>query len=74
MSKNFKSEVEIMKEAYGKLYLMENKLRCYIIKKMEMVYGPNWFYLAPRIVLKRGATKDFDKLYFHELERHYLQT
>ncbi|MFU8688749.1 Swt1 family HEPN domain-containing protein [Rossellomorea sp. FS2] len=69
-----KSEVDTMKCAYGKLYLLENTLRSYIIRKMELVYGPNWFHLAPRLVLKRGAKKDFDKLNLHELERHYLQS
>jgi hypothetical protein len=67
-------EISKMKEAYEKLYILENLLRFYIKKKMEDVYGVNWFYLAPQIVLKRNPRKDFNNLYLHELERVYLQT
>jgi hypothetical protein len=69
-------EIPKMKEAYEKLYIyiIENLLRYYIKKKMEDKYGVNWFYLAPRIVLKRSPKKAFNNLYLHELERVYLRT
>lgn len=67
-------EISKMKEAYEKLYILENLLRIYIKKKMEDEYGVNWFYVAPRIVLKRSPGKAFNNLYLHELERVYLRT
>jgi hypothetical protein len=67
-------EITKMKEAYEKLYIIENILRLYIIKKMEESYGVNWFHLAPRIVLKRPPEKPLSKLLFHEYERLYLRT
>lgn len=68
------SEVKSMKEVSEKLYIIENELRNYIGNKMQTVYGPNWFYIAPRLKLKRGPKKDFKQLNYHELERYYLQT
>jgi hypothetical protein len=61
-------EISKMKEAYEKLYILENLLLIYIKKKMEDEYGVKWFYLAPRIVLKRSPRKDFHNLYLHELD------
>lgn len=67
-------EIVKMKEAYEKLYIIENSIRLYIIKKMEESYGVNWFHHAPRIVLKRPQEKPLSKLLFHEYERVYLRT
>jgi hypothetical protein len=68
------TEISKMKEAYEKLFILENLLRIYIKKKMEDEYGVNWFYVAPRIVLKRRPRKAFNNHYLHELERVYLRT
>jgi hypothetical protein len=69
-----KEELARMKEAYIILYEIENMLRNYIKLHMEKSYGPQWFYFAPRKILKHPPSKSFDKLYFHEYERMYLRT
>lgn len=66
-------EVEMMREAYEKLYMIENGLRDYIKEKMKGTYRPNYFFLAPQLVLRRKAKKDFSSLYLHELEGHYFR-
>jgi hypothetical protein len=68
------SEIIQMEHAYGQLYEIENLLRQFIKNQMEKEYGPNWFHIAPRIVLKRPPSKQFEKLLFHEYERIYLRT
>lgn len=67
-------EVKRMKIAYGLLFKIENFLRHYIEQEMEKAYGPNWYHIAPRIVLKRPSAKNLNTLLFHEYERVYFRT
>ena len=63
-------ELNVMKEAYEKLYVIENLLRNYITQEMEKAYGVHWFYIASQKVLKRMPKKEFDSLHFYELESY----
>ncbi|WP_425462116.1 Swt1 family HEPN domain-containing protein [Mesobacillus subterraneus] len=67
------TELNSMKEAYGMLYTLENSLRLFIKLRMREEYGINWFHTAPRQVLKRPPSKDFDSLNFHDLETSYIR-
>lgn len=68
------SKLKIMQAAYGLMYEVENSLRKYIKQEMNKSFGPHWFQIAPRIVLKRPPSKTFDSLLFYEYERLYLRT
>lgn len=60
-------EIETMKNAYSLMYIIENSLRSFIKRKMEKMYGLNWYRIAPKIEKVRSYTKDFNRLYLHEL-------
>lgn len=62
-----KLEIDLMKEAYTMMYIIENSLRTLIVDKMEIIYGINWYRDAPRKEHLKPYNKNFDRLHFHEL-------
>lgn len=64
-------DVKLMQNAYGLLYELENTMRIYIRGKMEECYGIHWFEYAPRKVLKRPPSKDFENLLFSDYESYF---
>lgn len=60
-----------MQNAYGLLYKLENTIRTYIKEKMDECYGIHWFQYAPRKVLKRPPSKDFESLLFSDYETYF---
>lgn len=60
-------QVEEMKEAYRKLYIIENTLRKFIINKLSIEYGENWEHVSSRHAFRRPPKKAFEEFYFHEL-------
>ncbi|MGM7700524.1 Swt1 family HEPN domain-containing protein [Pseudalkalibacillus sp. Hm43] len=61
------NELNHMKEAYGFLYKIENTLRKYISKELQLVYGENWYEASYKFYLRRQPNKSFVNLQFHEL-------
>lgn len=57
-----KTELELMKSAYGLVYELENTLRSYICEKMENYYGIHWFEVAPRREYNRPPVRSFETL------------
>ena len=58
---------ELMKQAYGKLYEIENHLRLMINETMIKEYGIGWLIKAPSINRYKPYQKNFTNFYLHEL-------
>lgn len=60
-------ELEVMKNAYGFLYEIENILREILIKDLSNRYGDNWEYIASIKILRKFPDRDFQNYNYHEL-------
>ncbi|WP_232217796.1 Swt1 family HEPN domain-containing protein [Virgibacillus sp. SK37] len=65
------ADLELMKNAYGLLYEIENSLRSYIHRKMEDYYGIHWYEVAPRKEYNRPPSRTFDSLNFSDYSSYF---
>ncbi len=62
-------KLELMKEGYGTLYEIENRMRKFAKLKMELEYGLNWQVKITKEL--KYITTPFEQLYFHQLVSFY---
>mgnify|MGYP001381450671 CR=1 FL=1 len=60
--------IERMKEAYGRLFIIENGLRKYINDKMTSFYGADWWIKAPKNMSYRE--RPLEQSNFYHLENY----
>ena len=65
------SELELMKEGYGTLYEIENRMRRFVKVKMERKYGPNWQLIITKETRNKCTNTKFEQLHFHQLVSYY---
>jgi hypothetical protein len=66
-----KTELKIMKDAYGILYEIENRLRVFAMWKLEKEYGVNWDVIIGKKFNTVDTRTKYQELYFHQLVSHY---
>jgi hypothetical protein len=66
-----KNEINFMKEAYGILYEIENRMRLFAIQKMEKEYGIHWEVIVSRRINTVVTRAKFQELHFDQIVSYY---
>lgn len=64
-------ELNLMKEAYGTMYEIENRLRSFAVSRMEKDFGINWRMKASRMVNNSCTKTKLEELNYHQLVSYY---